>query len=239
MLEDLRAARNMNIDLDKQSDSKFQVCPKTNLGLAVYTQSDDEANFNFARLRFFCGGICLSSNMPGYKTGGVVFRRGRIFLMSSTRRALAIHHDSVTREQLRKCLVSSGWEVFAAEGRTSGLRLLYDVRPDLILLELMAGGEGWEIFSLIRLFTDCPLILLAEEIPIHTYCPASKYNALVLLGQVPANDVSAIALLLCGQLPHMPREQRLGEKSPPPMKNRVADSSLWSNSRTSKRYERS
>lgn len=118
------------------------------------------------------------------------------------------------REQLGKGLAFSGWETFAAEGRADGLRLLYNVRPDLILLELPVDGtEAWETFSRIRLFTECPLMLFADQIPIATYCPPNKYNALVLVGQFPTSIAIAIAELFCAQLSREPSESLTRECS--------------------------
>ncbi len=80
------------------------------------------------------------------------------------KRALMIHHNPRVRRHVADRLAKSGWKVFEAEGRTNGLRLLFDVSPNLVFLEVIAGlNESWDTLRSIRLFTSAPVIVLAEQ----------------------------------------------------------------------------
>jgi CheY-like chemotaxis protein len=117
-------------------------------------------------------------------------------------RVLVIHRDPDMRRQIKEGLVATGWEIYQAEGRVDGLPLMYQVQPDLIFLEVGPdGGESWETFFSIRLFTDRPAILLASQLPLPAYRSDCKYNALVLLEPVSVEAACAVAHALHSTMP--------------------------------------
>lgn len=78
-----------------------------------------------------------------------------------SQRILVIDDSETECALLKSRLESAGYVVsIAAEGR-AGLRALYDLRPDLILLDVvMPGIDGWKTLELIREVSDVPVIML-------------------------------------------------------------------------------
>ena len=58
-------------------------------------------------------------------------------------------------------LVLEGYEVCKAEDGHKGLRLAYEQKPDLILLDIMMSKlDGWRVCQRLRELTDVPIIML-------------------------------------------------------------------------------
>lgn len=62
---------------------------------------------------------------------------------------------------LARILTREGYEVAVAHNGREGLRRAYDLRPDLILLDVvMPGMDGWEMLAHLREFSSVPVIML-------------------------------------------------------------------------------
>lgn len=78
-----------------------------------------------------------------------------------SQRILLIDDSETERALLTSRLEHSGYVVSAAEDGRSGLRLLFELRPDLVLLDVvMPGIDGWKTLELIREVSDVPVIML-------------------------------------------------------------------------------
>ncbi len=114
--------------------------------------------------------------------------------MPARTRILVILRDPDVRRKLVTLLGKAGYDVFQAEDRADGLPLLYEVQPSLIFLEVVAQqDENWETFSRIRLLTNTPIILLADQ-PLRTNEQSlEKENAFVLVQPLSSKAVLAQA----------------------------------------------
>ncbi len=75
-----------------------------------------------------------------------------------------VHHDAQAGEKIIARLTRQGVRISSARGSTDGLRLLYDFRPDVILLELIPNSEEtWETLGQFRMFTQAPAFILGPE----------------------------------------------------------------------------
>lgn len=74
---------------------------------------------------------------------------------------LVVDDSQDTTVVLRRVLQQEGYEVQVAQNGAEGLRLAFDFRPDLILLDVMMPGmDGWTMLNRLREFTDVPVIML-------------------------------------------------------------------------------
>ena len=77
------------------------------------------------------------------------------------RRILVIDDSATERALLRSRLEQSGFVVSEAADGRSGLRALYELKPDLLLLDVvMPGIDGWKTLELIRTVSNVPVIML-------------------------------------------------------------------------------
>ena len=78
-----------------------------------------------------------------------------------SQRILIIDDSETERALLTSRLEHSGYVVSLAEDGRAGLRALFELRPDLILLDVvMPGIDGWKTLELIREISDVPVIML-------------------------------------------------------------------------------
>ena len=71
--------------------------------------------------------------------------------MSETCRLLVVDDDANIREMLDMVLVSEGFDVITAPHGAAALRLIDEVRPDVILLDMkMPVMDGWEFLRQYR-----------------------------------------------------------------------------------------
>lgn len=78
-------------------------------------------------------------------------------------RVLVIEDSVSERALLVDRLQRSGYDVFAAEGGRAGLKLLYEVRPEIVLLDIvMPPPDGWKTLELIRQVSDVPVIMVTS-----------------------------------------------------------------------------
>lgn len=79
-------------------------------------------------------------------------------------RILLIEDDRRVRRTTALALADEGYEVFEAIDGESGLALLADKRPDLIVLDVMLPGrDGFEICREIRKSSELPIVFLTAK----------------------------------------------------------------------------
>jgi two-component system KDP operon response regulator KdpE len=77
---------------------------------------------------------------------------------------LLIDDDSSLHRLLGQYLGDAGFTVLHAESGRAGLKLLFDHRPDLILLDVMMPRmDGWETCRRVRELTNVPIIFLTAK----------------------------------------------------------------------------
>lgn len=81
-----------------------------------------------------------------------------------TKTILAIDDDSRFLRMMEQVLAQKGYEVITADRGQEGLRLLFDHRPDLVLLDVvMPTMDGWQTCERIRDISDVPIIMLTGK----------------------------------------------------------------------------
>ena len=77
---------------------------------------------------------------------------------------LAVDDDKTLLKFLSEYLDSEGYEVITADRGTKALKIFYQERPDLIVLDLMMPGmDGWELCARFRELADTPIIMLTAK----------------------------------------------------------------------------
>ena len=77
---------------------------------------------------------------------------------------LLIDDDPTLLELLSQYLQEADYEVFTAANGTSGMKLAYNERPDLVLLDVMMPGmDGWEICARLREMTQVPIVMVTAK----------------------------------------------------------------------------
>ncbi|MFH1382876.1 MAG: response regulator transcription factor [Chloroflexota bacterium] len=80
------------------------------------------------------------------------------------KKILVIDDDPAFGRLVGQLLTHEGYEVLKANGGQEGLRLLYNNRPDLVLLDVMMPGmDGWQTCQRIREISDVPIIMLTGK----------------------------------------------------------------------------
>jgi DNA-binding response OmpR family regulator len=79
-------------------------------------------------------------------------------------RILVVDDDDDIRGLLRALLERAGHEVSEASDGRAGLRELYTISPDLVILDVaMPGLDGWATLERIREVTDVPVLMLTAR----------------------------------------------------------------------------
>jgi DNA-binding response OmpR family regulator len=79
-------------------------------------------------------------------------------------RILVVDDDADIRGLVRELLERSGLVVREAGDGKEALRMLYDARPELIILDIaMPEMDGWQTLERIREMTDVPVIMLTAR----------------------------------------------------------------------------
>lgn len=79
-------------------------------------------------------------------------------------RLLVVEDDATVRETLALNLKAEGHEVFQAEDGEAALRLGRELKPDLIVLDVMLPGlDGLTVCRILRRESDVPIILLTAR----------------------------------------------------------------------------
>ena len=77
---------------------------------------------------------------------------------------LLIDDDPTLLDLLSQFLQESGYEIFSAANGTLGLKIAYNERPDLVLLDVMMPGmDGWEICARLREMTEVPIVMVTAK----------------------------------------------------------------------------
>lgn len=78
-------------------------------------------------------------------------------------RILVIDDNGRDRRLLRDALEHAGYAVEEAAGGAEGLKVLFDSRPDVVILDvIMPNMDGWAVCQRIREVTDVPVIMLTS-----------------------------------------------------------------------------
>jgi DNA-binding response OmpR family regulator len=84
--------------------------------------------------------------------------------MTSTPRVLLIEDGDTERALVTERLLKAGYAVSSAKNGAEGLRRLYELRPDLVLLDVvMPEMDGWKTLDLIRAVSDVPVIMVTAR----------------------------------------------------------------------------
>ena len=76
-------------------------------------------------------------------------------------KVLLIDDDVSLCELLKEMLTAMGFEVEVAYEAVTGLRRAYQLKPDVVVLDvMMVGMDGWQACSRFREMTDVPIIML-------------------------------------------------------------------------------
>lgn len=76
---------------------------------------------------------------------------------------LVIDDNRLDRKIARDSLSSAGFSVREAETGAEGLRVLYESRPDVVLLDvLMPEMDGWTVCQRVRELCDVPVVMLTS-----------------------------------------------------------------------------
>ncbi len=82
----------------------------------------------------------------------------------NTQTLLLIDDNPSLHQLLGQYLEDVGFSVFHAKSGIEGLKILFEKRPDLILLDVMMPRmDGWETCRRIRELTDVPIIFLTAK----------------------------------------------------------------------------
>ncbi len=77
---------------------------------------------------------------------------------------LVIEDDPLQADVVRVLLEHSGFRVIHALDGVEGLRRLYDIQPDLVVLDLMLPHvDGWEVCRRIREMLTVPIIIMTSR----------------------------------------------------------------------------
>jgi DNA-binding response OmpR family regulator len=76
-------------------------------------------------------------------------------------RVLVVDDDDQMRRMLRSIYGRDGWKVLEAADGQQALRVLYEHRPDIVVLDVgMEGVDGWETLARIRDIAEVPVLML-------------------------------------------------------------------------------
>lgn len=81
---------------------------------------------------------------------------------SNRKRVLVIEDEPDTVFLLKQILRSAGYNVLGAYSGKEGLKKFGEVKPNLVLLDLMMGGmDGWETYQYLRQMSDVPVMIIS------------------------------------------------------------------------------
>ena len=80
------------------------------------------------------------------------------------KKILVVDDEPTQVRLVDQVLTHHGYEVLKASGGQEALRIIFEQKPDLVLLDVvMPGIDGWQTCSRIREVTDIPIILLTGQ----------------------------------------------------------------------------
>lgn len=75
---------------------------------------------------------------------------------------LAIDDDPAMTELLALLLKTHHLDVYMANSGEDGIKLIREISPDVIILDLMMPGmDGWQVCAQVRAFSDVPILILS------------------------------------------------------------------------------
>ena len=75
---------------------------------------------------------------------------------------LTIDDDIAITELLSMLLQTHGYAVLTANSGESGIRIIEDKKPDVVILDLMMPGmDGWQVCKQTRRFSNVPILILS------------------------------------------------------------------------------
>ena len=84
--------------------------------------------------------------------------------MAISTKLLIIDDDVTLVNALKLYLAKRGYEILTASNGLEGLQMVYNERPDLVLLDIMMPKmDGWEVCKHIRELSDVPIIMLTAR----------------------------------------------------------------------------
>lgn len=109
----------------------------------------------------------VSRQLPAVIAERLLKRRGKSSTSETkvTSNILFVDYDARFNRTAEKILTHQGYEVLTADSGQEGLRLLFEYRPDLILLDVvMPKMNGWQTCERIRDISDVPVIILTGNL---------------------------------------------------------------------------
>ena len=80
------------------------------------------------------------------------------------KKVLVVDDDPALSRLFNQILTRNGYVVVSAASGQEALRIMFEEKPDLVLLDVvMPGMDGWETCSRIRDFSDVPVIMLTGQ----------------------------------------------------------------------------
>jgi len=84
--------------------------------------------------------------------------------MVTDKKILVIDDEPAFLNLVEQVLAQKGYEVLKANRGQEGLRLMFDQRPDLVLLDIvMPDMDGWQLCGRIREISDVPIIIITGQ----------------------------------------------------------------------------
>jgi two-component system KDP operon response regulator KdpE len=84
--------------------------------------------------------------------------------MAMVKKILVVDDEPAQLRLASQVLSSNDYEVLQANSGQEALRIIFEQRPDLVLLDVMMPGiDGWQTCSCIREITDVPVIMLTGK----------------------------------------------------------------------------
>jgi DNA-binding response OmpR family regulator len=81
-----------------------------------------------------------------------------------SQKVLIVDDDQTLIQFLEDYLSGEGFDVVSADRGQKALRIFFDERPDIVVLDVMMPGmDGWEVCARIRELADTPVILLTAK----------------------------------------------------------------------------
>ncbi len=79
-------------------------------------------------------------------------------------KVLVVDDERTLLHFMEQYLVQEGFEVVTVESGAKAVRLFYQERPDIVLLDVMMPGmDGWEVCARLREMADTPIVLLTAK----------------------------------------------------------------------------
>lgn len=80
-------------------------------------------------------------------------------------KVLVIDDDPILTNFLKDSLSRSAFEVFVSNSGTEGIKIIHQIQPDVVVLDLMMPGmTGWEVCQAIRMFSQVPILILSAVV---------------------------------------------------------------------------